>query len=334
MVKTATTTQLAWRTQTYLRTVLPGLVGHPRPLPDEWQRGLPHYLTDLFDLFVLPVADQDIIVAAATAVRSVVDTQKMILRLLALGPRVLYAIDRVSGPQRQRLMDAGIEFVVPDSQFYAPSLGLILRDKFAPAPAPTAGLSPSAQALLINMILHSGKDFVQASQVARELGYAPITATRAVRELEATGLIQTKKQDRANLIALVHDRQAAWEQAKPLMRNPIVRVEYPRAGAIQDVEHRLTVAGLSALSEATMLGHPHRRDWAISQAEWTSLPPDVMASDDAMDARDAVEIWAYPPTLGTDAQMVDPLSLILTLDDSKDERIELALKELEEKLWR
>lgn len=333
MVKTAATTQLAWRTQTYLQTVLPGLVGDPRPLPDEWRRGLPHYLTDLFDLFVLPVADQDIIVAAATAVRSVVDTQKMILRLLALGPRVLYVIDRVSGPQRQRLIDAGIEFVVPDSQFYAPSLGLILRDKFAPAPAPTAGLSPSAQALLINMILHSGKDFVQASHVARELGYAPITATRAVRELEATGLIRTKKQNRANLIALVHHRQATWEQAKPLMRNPIVRVEYPRAEAILDVEPRLTVAGLSALSAATMLGHPRRRDWAISQAEWASLQRDVMASDDAVDARDAVEIWAYPPTLGTNARTVDPLSLILTLNGSKDERIELALKELEEKLW-
>ncbi len=44
-----------------------------------------------------------------------------------------------------------------------------------------------------------------------------------------------------------------------------------------------------------------------------------------------LEIWKYPPELFANNDMVDPLSLFLSLKSSKDERVEMALEELQER---
>ena len=52
-----------------------------------------------------------------------------------------------------------------------------------------------------------------------------------------------------------------------------------------------------------------------------------------MDIQAAVgEGWNYDPRRLSDTAMVDPLSLILSLDDNTDERISEALSQLEERL--
>jgi hypothetical protein len=44
------------------------------------------------------------------------------------------------------------------------------------------------------------------------------------------------------------------------------------------------------------------------------------------------QLWAYSPALGPERATVDPLSLILSLQDSTDDRVRMALDELKEQL--
>ena len=47
-----------------------------------------------------------------------------------------------------------------------------------------------------------------------------------------------------------------------------------------------------------------------------------------------IEVWKYPPYLFGTNSSVDPISLALSLRDEKDERIEGAVEEILEQLWR
>ncbi len=194
-------------------------------------------------------------------------------------------------------------------------------------------MSPSAQAILISLLLSSWIMPVTASAVARDIGYTGMTATRAVRELHSYGLVRQHREGRTNQIALVEDRARTWELAKPLMRNPILRVEYPRHATMENCRRLLRLAGLDALSQLTMLAEPKRHVWAISQTDWPAVVKDVIPPDGAENAGESVQIWGYPPTLGGDGTTVDPLSLLLTLDGNNDERVQMAIEELEMKLW-
>jgi hypothetical protein len=73
--------------------------------------------------------------------------------------------------------------------------------------------------------------------------------------------------------------------------------------------------------------------WAISQTDWPGVLKDLIPPDGAENAGESVQIWSYPPTLGGDGTTVDPLSLLLTLDGNNDERVQMAIAELEMKLW-
>jgi len=48
----------------------------------------------------------------------------------------------------------------------------------------------------------------------------------------------------------------------------------------------------------------------------------------------AVQVWRYEPGMQVKEKTVDPLSLWLSLRDNRDDRIQMALDEIEEKfLW-
>ncbi|NID16334.1 winged helix-turn-helix domain-containing protein [Luteibacter yeojuensis] len=326
---------LAQKTVEYLQAILPGAVGLMHPLSLELRNGLPHYLTR-FDLYELRVARREVLLAIAPKDGTGGETKKM-LHILATktGLPVLYVLPSIQSYERQRMIEAGIEFVVPGSQLFAPTLGLALREQFATALSdPSDLISPSAQAILITMLLDDMRSPVVASALAAKIGYTGMTATRAVRDLVAHGLVEQRRQTRTKVIALTASRADTWKRAKPLMRSPVLRTEHPRRPEIKAGHPVMRLAGVDALSHLTMLAEPKHHIWAVSQMHWVEIqrnqPPVLYAGD----AQEAVQVWSYPPTLGGDTKTVDPLSLILSMNGSDDERVLMAIDELETKLWR
>jgi hypothetical protein len=90
------------------------------------------------------------------------------------------------------------------------------------------------------------------------------------------------------------------------------------------------LAGLEALAQLTMINGPEYSIRAIGQNQFSNMQ-EAIVRDEAMvkDMKLAeLQIWAYDPLLFSVDGHVDPLSLYLSLMDSKDERVDMALEDM------
>ena len=90
------------------------------------------------------------------------------------------------------------------------------------------------------------------------------------------------------------------------------------------------LAGISALSLRTMIAADRLPSYALTLAGFQEAVEKGACTGcrDAESATARIEVWSYEPRLLGDEQMVDPLSLYLSLRDSPDERIQQQLEQL------
>lgn len=112
--------------------------------------------------------------------------------------------------------------MVPGHQLYAPQIGVILSERFPiEAKRELALASPATQALLIWFLLHHPvSESWHPFDEAATLGYAAMTATRAVRELLQFGLFELELRGQAKHLKLVGTRRELWQKAKSYLRSP------------------------------------------------------------------------------------------------------------------
>ena len=109
----------------------------------------------------------------------------------------------------------------------------------------------------------------QPSKVTAALGYTPMTLSRVVKELTATGLVSAYTVGRSRWLRMTLPPQQAWVRAKPLLRPPVKRTVWVLAE--DSVVNRLgRLAGLSALAHYSMLTEPKWPVYVLSAKEWKS----------------------------------------------------------------
>lgn len=238
-----------------------------------------------------------------------------------LGPIAL-VFDRVSAKARQRLVRAGIPFVVPGNQMYLPMLALDLRDRFKPsAPERTRRLSPSAQAVFLRSLSGDSDEVSTPTRLAPLLGYTAMTMGRALDQLEAADLVDVDGNRRERRFRLAGEPRDLWEKAQTVLVSPVKRRLWV-ADDSQEPAGRGLVSGLSALAMYSSLAEPSCPVYALPTGRLDENP--VCADE----ADREVEIWSYSPALFSDGPAVDRLSLYLSLRDDEDERVRSALDEM------
>jgi len=322
---------LATAVRRYLHEVLGLSVPDIRP----WARAdeLPYFLRDTFEFGELELLGHPVVLAmrrtgqrqSLSEVRTWLDKVQELA-----GQRAVYVTEALASYERRRLIEQKVPFIVPGNQLYLPDLGLDLREYFRQrAPAATTAMSPSAQAMLIAALLHQPWQAEwQPSKVAAALGYTPMTLSRVVKELTATGLATVHTLDRSRWLRMQQPAQQTWEQALPVLRSPVKRTVWVLPeGLASDGPGRL--AGQSALARYSMLAEPKWPVYAVTTAQWKEatsagareLPEPIAGAQEW-------QLWTYSPALLPDIVTVDPLSLTLSLQDSVDDRIQIALDEL------
>ena len=111
----------------------------------------------------------------------------------------------------------------------------------------------------------------------------------------------------------------------PVNKRLFIRQTKGRVGGI--------FAGLTALADYSALSPPANTTYALSQEEWKLLrqrKKAVVVPDQEPDTHE-IEVWSYPPELFAERNVVDPLSLYLSLRGNPDERIMSSLEEMMEK---
>ena len=239
----------------------------------------------------------------------------------------VYVRPQITAYHRKRLVEQKVPFIVPGNQMYLPMLGLDLREHFRMLRSPRPTLSPATQALILHALQRRAGDVLTPSELAQRLEYSAMTMTRAFDELEGAHLGEISRRGRERCLRLGKDRRALWQKAEPLLRTPVAKRLFIRPVALRSPVIR---AGLSALAEYSMLAPPAHPVHALSRKDWQSLRRRRQAVELPEPDADAqeLEVWTYRPALLADGDRVDPLSLYLSLRDTRDERIEAALEEM------
>lgn len=313
-----------------------------RPEIKRWVKSkqLPFYLLDEYTFDTVTLFGREILVLLAhepfensAKIRKHLDILKK-----TVDHPILYATGALKSFERKRLIESGVEFVVPGNQLFAPQLGLDLREFYRSRPLEKNAMSPASQALLIAAIIRGWDEgyLFRGVELADLDQYSKMTTSRAMKEFQSFGLIEPAISEKSARWRFVASPKIIWEKALPMMQSPVKRVVFSDWPPLIQ-----RTAGLSALSNASLLDEPPIPVIAFTKDGWDlevrrSGRKEIGQFDNALFE---IEIWSYSPDhirgetcVPVSSESVDPLSLFLSLRDVADERVQISLDEMMEKI--
>jgi DNA-binding MarR family transcriptional regulator len=308
---------------------------------------LPMYIHETFKLYRTDLFNTEIILAELKNddELSIQQTEKQVHQIKnLLNQKVVIVLENVQAYNRKRLIKKGINFIVPGKQLYMPDLLIDMRESFVHTKTKQKNgtLLPSAQFLLIYHIIHRNQQWKLEEhpfkEIAQKLGYTPMAITNAIDNLKYHELVEVEG-EKKKFIHFRNDRHELWNiaQEQKLLVNPVIKTVYVDE---KPKDLFLLHCNASALPEYTDLSPSRQEYFAIEKTVFYGLQKsNVLVNLNEYEGRYALEVWKYNPLtlvdeLPNDMAVVDPISLYLSVKDSRDERIEMALEQILEKfIW-
>ena len=296
-------------------------------IPWDSAKDLPYLITDRYEIQKVAIGTiPALMLRLKVEIPSVSTVQKHIARIqkAELAPAFL-VFESLSKYRRDALIKAHVPFVVPGKQIYLPFLGVALNERCDTEVESTEKLLPSAQAIFF-YYLYSKQDRIYLSDAVKVLQYSAMSVSRAAKQLAQTGLFEECKEGVQKLLIARYERKEMFDRMQPLLIDPVKRRIYI---ALDNLPAQLCQAGFSAMAHYSMLNAPTLACYAAGVGEkLTGAATLTNAADQA-----EIEIWKYDPVILSKDNVVDPLSLIMTLQENADERTEEAIEEILEKFW-
>lgn len=253
--------------------------------------------------------------------------------------KVILVAENITAINRKRLIDKGVNFIVPGKQLFLPALLIDLREDFriADRKQHRKKLLPSAQFILLYKILYQKDKIEQKNfkELAEKFGYTQMAITKAIENLKYHELCRVEGGKEKNIL---FDREIPelWRDALPLMNSPVLKTVY-----VDEIPRKpfLYMSNVSALPEYSNISPGRQEYYAIDKHLFYSLQrTDHWKNLNEEEGPYCLEIWKYDPAKLaegiTEERNVDPLSLYLSLKDTQDERIDMALDNIIEKnIW-
>lgn len=316
----------------YLEKVL-GPAIPPREMSGPKLRGLPAFLAGGYRFREWQFLGQELVLAETDLPAADVSATELRehARQLAvhLDRPVVFVLVGVEPYQRNRLVQLGVSFIVPELQLFIPPFANLTERYQRQVKADK--LSAAAQATVLYQLLLHPNEGTLLNQWADRLGYSAMTMSKVRSELTEAGLCDREPGAKARGLRFNAKGRALWDKARPVLRSPVRRGVWAR---FEKLPEGFLPAGIAALSRRTLLEEDARPTYACREAKWDYLLHEskVRVAEHEDEARARVELWRYDPGLLAKGGAVDPLSLYLSLADSADERVRLAATELLEQM--
>lgn len=291
--------------------------------------GVPNYIYDRYRLQEVSLDGKKAVFVYPNAELDAVDVIKKHLKRIqaAMEAPAILVLDHLTYRQREYLLRDHIPFVVDGKQIYLPFMAVYLQQRADSEKSEMTAILPSAQLLLLYYLYHGCGELL-TSDAAEALSFTATSISRASRQLEDLGLVQTEKRGVQKVLYSEKPPQELFEAAKSHLENPIKRTIYvPKT----QIKEKLLMSGYSALSAYSMLNPPATECYAAkSITAWgKNASGRLQNSEDQC----AVELWRYDPGKLSHGESVDRLSLALALQADRDERIEEAVEEMLADVW-
>ena len=237
-----------------------------------------------------------------------------------LGFPVLYVFGKVVSYNIKRMIQKGINFIIPGKQLFIPALVMDLRKMPKTIPQSAVRFTPLAQFLLLYHLQKERLDNITAKQLTDKFMQPYRSISRAVnnlKELEICHLTGGKEKH----LQFAKKGKELWKQAQVFLLNPVERILFTDR-TLDDKQACLS--NINALAHFTMINDENKRYFAIVKTDAKNIVEDInkYAGDNM------IELWRYNPYPLSEDGFVDKLSLFLLLKDDTNERVQIELDKM------
>jgi len=252
--------------------------------------------------------------------------------------KIVIVFPNLAAYNRKRLIEKGINFIVPNKQLFLPELLIDLKESYSNPRAKQENekLLPSAQFIVIYYLLHMYKDWNieqhSFKEIAIKLKYTPMAITNAIDSLKHHEVVDVEG-EKEKYIKFRFERHELWNFLiqNNLLVNPVLKTVF--VDELPQSTYMLH-SNTSAMPEYTSLNPSKQQFYAIEKTVFYGLQKsNTLVNINEFEGNYALEVWKYDPytlieEMDNDDSVVDPLSLYLSLKDNMDERIEMALEQI------
>lgn len=243
----------------------------------------------------------------------------------SMGIYVVYGFPRINAYQRRSLIENGISFVAENGQIYLPFLGSYFEKCSLDESVVTDRFTPVSQ-LLFLLFLYRNNSYTK-TEASKVLDVSAMSITRASKQLLKLGLITEEKyMTEVRMKICCEDRDEYYQLGQKYLINPVQSTMYRENVRIGN---NTPAAGEYALLKEYNLGNADYVEYAVYKdyprvEKWTSVDPSLY---DYLNIC-KYQLWKYDPNLFANRGIVDPVSLICSLRDSEDDRIQMCLDDV------
>lgn len=293
----------------------------------KYKNKLPLFMIDKYDIKKVKIGNIDtIFLFVKSSLDSIPVLKKHISKIQKLECLpVVFVLKSNIRTFIEYLIQEGISFIVPYKQIYLPFMGMMLKDNYNFTD--NDKFLPSTQVVLFYYFYKQEKK-LYIKEIIKYTGFSGMTITRAIRQLEQTGYFFLEKAGTQKILCSKYSPKELYEQLSSYLISPVRKIKY--VSSIEIDKKSLCLSGLSALSSMTMINPDLVECFAVKDnlSKWKG-------SDILLNPLNQVkiEIWKYSPFILAKDNIVDPLSLIMTLKNENDEHIQEAVESLLKKVW-
>lgn len=240
-------------------------------------------------------------------------------------------LENLTALQRRNLIENHIPFVSISQQVYLPFWGCSFREQFKAEMTIADKMAPGTQFVFLYLYYGWSTEPVNLTQIAKALSLSKATCTRAINDLTASGLITQNAKGTHKWINPAYEKPEFLKKGYERLKSPVERIIYVKTPV--QVEEQV-VSGIRALAQQFIIG-VNEQDGAVAVSKKTAakIPADAICTEQYFEdfGGYVFEVWSYDPAVLARNACVDDISLLLSMDNDPNERIQMCLDEIREK---
>ena len=307
----------------YLNDIL-GIETSIIPLEKQLLRQLPLYVTAAYKIQETTIYEHRICLLIVKNRENIPTPDSLFKQMLfvtqKIGIPVVYVFDKIISYNIKRLIQKGINFIIPNKQLFIPALMMDLRKMPVTIPQKTELLTPIAQLVLLYHLQKEILNDFTTQQIADKLIQTYRTMSRAIKNLEELGLCNLIG-GKEKQIQFCAKGKELWLKAQSFFQNPVERIVF--TDELLDGA-KVYASNINALAHYSMLNDEKRLYYAIYRNEVKNLAIET----NKYFGDNVIEIWRYNPERLSNNGYVDKLSLYLLFKNDSDERVQNELEQI------
>lgn len=248
----------------------------------------------------------------------------------ASGQNCALILEKTNYYIKEKMIEEGIPFIIPEKQIYLPFLGILLTENTERKLAPVHMISYLTQKMLL-CALYEKWDNMTVTNVAEKLQVTKMSVSRSFDEIEYLNIPVIGMKGKSRVINIPNDTKKVWNEMESLMRNPVI-TKYELE---EDINLEIK-AGISALCEYSLLSDNEYPTYAITKKDLKKInlkKERIISSGEPIGCvvLELGYLIEFP-----EKGVQDPVSTMLSMTEheKKDERVILSINRmLKENVW-